>query len=189
MRLEGFDYTQPGAYFLSICTERNERLFGSVMNGHVILSEAGVIAQQEWTRTAEVRDNVKLDAFVIMPNHIHGILLLADTVAGTAGTQRRAPTRESFARPVPWSIPTVVRMFKASVTHRVRQALGRPDMTVWQRGYYERVVRGDNDLQRAREYILNNPLRWTLTSENPQGHREPSGGTGTTSWPGPPHLG
>ena len=114
----------------------------------------------EWLKTAELRENVELDASMIMPNHFHGIIV----VTNGRGTARRAPT-ERFGRPVANSIPTIVRAFKSACTKRINEIRNTPGAPVWQRNYYEHVIRNDEELYAIRQYILANPANWT-TDEN-----------------------
>ena len=165
IRLQGYDYAQPGTYFVTICTHLNQCLFGDVVDDGLLLSEYGHIAREEWLRAALIRPRVTLDAFVVMPNHLHGIITLSDTSAVNAGTQQRAPTVGQFGQPTPDSIPTIVRGFKASVTYRINTARSTPGLPVWQRGFYEEVIRNDKALALVREYIANNPLRWSIDRE------------------------
>jgi len=127
------------------------------------LFEAGQMVAQEWLRTSGARPDVKLDQFVVMPNHFHGIIWLT---AAQVGTARRAPTLEHFGKPVARSLPTVIRAFKSAVTKRINTLRNTPEAVVWQRGYYEHVIRDEEALHRIREYIINNPGRWELDREN-----------------------
>ena len=148
------------------------------------LTDAGRIAQDEWLRSAEMRPRVTLDAFVVMPNHIHGIIMLTDRGRGTlqrapterapaerAPTERtpteRAPTVERFGKPTSDSIPTIVRLFKSAAAKQINEMRRTPGVTVWQRNYYEHIVRTDASLQRIRAYRGYNPERWALDRENP----------------------
>ena len=167
-RLKGYDYTQPGAYFVTICTYQREPLFGEIVDGNMILNACGEIARDEWFKTARIRNNVQLneDEFVVMPNHLHGIIWIIEPVVGAR--RRRAPTtHETFGSPVSGSIPTIMRSFKSAVTKRINQHLDSPGMPVWQRNYYEHIVRDDDELDAIRGYIRDNPLRWALDRNNP----------------------
>jgi len=172
IRLKRYDYTQPGAYFITICTHNRQCLFGKVVNGEMLLNALGEIVRDEWRHTAEIRPNVGLDAFVIMPNHIHGVIVIhADTRRGTlqrAPTiEQHVPTTEQFGKPTSNSIPTIIRLFKSAVTKRINEMRGTPGIPVWQRNYYEHIVRNDGELNRIRKYIINNPLKWEFDHENP----------------------
>ena len=193
IRLKRYDYTQPGAYFITICTHNRQCLFGEVVNGEMLLNALGKIVRDEWRRTTEIRPNVKLDAFVIMPNHIHGIIVIhagprrgtlqrAPTMERHVSTMERhvstmeqhvptikqyATTTEQFGKPTSNSIPTIIRLFKSAVTKRINEIRGTPGIPVWQRNYYEHIVRNDGELNRIRKYIINNPLKWEFDHENP----------------------
>jgi putative transposase len=186
IRLKGYDYTQPGAYFVTICAYQRMHVFGEVSNGIMVLNETGKIAQTEWFKTAELRPYVELheDEFMIMPNHAHGIIRIVDQVgtprrgvqdgedtqtgqrAGQWARQRRAPTRESFGKPVSGSIPTIVRAYKSAVTYVVNAAENMRGSSLWQKNYYEHIIRNDRELNNIGWYILNNPLNWQLDRDN-----------------------
>ncbi len=154
--MRGHDYCGHGAYFVTICTHNRQDLFGEVIGGVMELNEYGGIVREEWLKTGEIRFGIELDAFVVMPNHFHGILV----VNNVRGTARRAPTMERFGRPVSGSIPTIVRSFKSAVTRRINEARDTPGAIVWQRNYYEHIVRNEDDFNRIIKYIADNPLNW-----------------------------
>ncbi|RMF88108.1 MAG: transposase [Nitrospinota bacterium] len=161
IRLSGYDYTQPGAYFVTICTQKHRHLFGEVVDGKVRLSTSGSIVHEEWFRTARLRPSVVLyaDEFVVMPNHIHGIIWIRDQV----GAQRRcAPTPHL----VPGSLGVIVRAFKSAVTRRINVLRYTRGVSVWQRNYWEHVIRTERTLEVVRRYIVENPLRWHLDRYN-----------------------
>ena len=172
IRLKGYDYTQPGAYFVTICSYQRIYLFGEVMNGEMKLNEAGKIARGEWFKTAHLRPYVKLyeDEFVIMPNHCHGIIWIIDDPVGTR--HRRVPTSESFGKPVKGSIPTIVRAYKSAVTYAVNAAENQRGAVLWQKNYYEHIVRNNRELNNIRWYIANNPINWQLDRDNVQNVRK-----------------
>ena len=128
------------------------------------LSEAGQVVAEEWLKTAKLRPYVTLDESVVMPNHFHGILWVGETPK--EGTARRAPTMERFGKPVAGSLPTITGAFKAAVTRRINALRNSGKGEVWQRGYYEHVIRDDVSLNRIREYIMSNPLNWEFDREN-----------------------
>lgn len=168
IRLRNYDYTQSGAYFITICTQDRIHLFGEITGGEMSLNEFGEIVRNEWLRTPKLRPNVEMDAFVVMPNHFHGIIILH-----RRGTLQRAPTTENtpierFGKPTSNSIPTIVRLFKSATTARINQVRQTPGIPVWQRNYYEHVVRNESELDNIRQYIVDNPLKWDCDRENPQ---------------------
>src|SRR3990170_8620003 len=177
IRLKGYDYTQSGAYFITICTHGRMSLFGDIIAGELRLNRLGQIAQQEWSRLPGRFPLLQPGAFVVMPNHVHGILII--TGRGTADTEmdlfledsRRAPTsattHERFGRPVRGSIPTMIRSYKSSATWLINRLRERPDHPVWQRNYYEHVVRNCDDWERIQTYISNNPRLWDEDAINP----------------------
>ena len=161
IRLKNYDYSQPGAYFITICTHNREMLFGKIVDGEMVLNAFGEIVAHEWVTTQTMRENIIIDAWVVMPNHIHGIIIIR------RGTRRRAPTTEQFGQPTHNSIPTIIRGFKSTVTKQINGLRHTPGAKIWQRNYYEHVIRNDDDLAEIREYIANNPLQWHLDRENP----------------------
>jgi len=180
IRLKEYDYTQPGAYFITMCAYQRMHVFGEVVNGEMILNETGKIARAEWFKTAELRPYVELyeDEFAVMPNHAHGIIWIVDEagIRQPIGIrQRRIPTNktpEKFGRPVKGSIPTIVRAYKSAVTYAVNGAQNMRGAVLWQRNYYEHVVRSNRELNNIGWYILNNPLNWQLDRDNLQNIRK-----------------
>ncbi len=171
IRLRGWDYAGAGAYFVTLVTYNRECLFGQVVDGKVVLSPWGEIVAEEWRRTADVRSNVRLDEFVVMPNHVHGIIWIIanddETAVGATnvGAHSRAPLPLPH-RP-PKSLGAIIAGFKSIVTKRINIARGTPGMPVWQRNYYERIIRNERALRAVRQYIQNNPLHWAHDMENP----------------------
>jgi REP element-mobilizing transposase RayT len=160
LRLHQYDYSSPGYYYVTICAHDKRPLFGRVFDGQMRRDDCGEIAHREWLRSAELRSDIALDAFIVMPNHIHGIILIR------GGTARHAPTVEQFGKPVRDSLATLVRAYKSAVTRGVNEFRSTPGAPVWQRNYYEHVIRDEEELNRIREYILTNPLRWDFDRYN-----------------------
>jgi putative transposase len=161
IRLKEYDYSQAGAYFVTIVTWQWEYLFGEIGNGEMILNEIGEIVREEWERTAAVRHNVELGEYVIMPNHVHGILVFV------GATRRVAPTTTTSQTLQPRSLGAIMAQFKSIVTKRInglQNVSGRP---VWQRNYYEHIIRNEREMDRITRYIEANPLRWVDDDENP----------------------
>jgi len=164
LRLQGYDYGRAGGCFVTICAHERACLFGEVVDGAVRLNEVGALVRACWEEIPTHFPNVHLDAFAIMPNHVHGIVWLVTSV----GARHAVPVPgERFGRPVSGSIPTIIRSFKAAVTQRINRHRRTPGASVWQRNYYEHIIRDDESLDRIREYIANNPRQWELDRENP----------------------
>ncbi len=169
IRLKGYDYSQAGAYFVTVCTQDRECLFGEVTDGSMQLNEYGRIMCEEWLRSAGIRREIELDEYVVMPNHVHAIIAIIDHGRGDRPV---APTRENtqfhrVTRPRPKSISALLGGFKSAVTKRINQARGTLGLPVWQRNYYEHIIRSESELARIRQYIANNPAQWALDRENP----------------------
>lgn len=159
IRLQGYDYTQPGGYFITILAENRAPIFGKIFNSSVQLSPLGIVIRQEWLKLPKRFPNLELDEFVIMPNHFHGILLLKE-LDGELG-KYESERLEDFGNPVVGSIPTIIRSFKSSVTQKVRLMRNfASDHVVWQRNYYEHVIRTPAALEQIRAYIQGNPALW-----------------------------
>lgn len=176
IRLKGYDYSQPGAYFATICTYNKKCVFGDVIDGNNHLNGFGKIVEKEWLKTFDMRKNLKLDGYVVMPNHLHGIIMIEGRGVlqyTQLGTLQRAPTYEHFGKPVSSSIPTIIRLFKSTTTKQINQLRQTPGMYLWQRNYYEHIIRSENELNQVREYINNNPLQWQFDRENPLHEKSP----------------
>jgi REP element-mobilizing transposase RayT len=173
IRLQGYDYSQPGAFYVTIVTWQRECLFGEVVNREMVLNKFGLVVKQEWERLTKRFPNIELGSFIIMPNHMHGIIVVISG-RGTAnrddldgGSSRRAPTREGFQKPVKGSIPTMIRSYKSAVAYRVNLMRRTSGVPVWQRNYYEHIIRDQRDLQNKTDYIEANPILWDQDDENP----------------------
>jgi REP element-mobilizing transposase RayT len=186
IRLKDYDYSQAGAYFVTICAWQRECLFGAIVDGEMVLNDVGRIVADEWEKTATIRKNVELEVFGIMPNHFHGIILLYDFVGATPvarpvgitnnvgyciktenNVKTRATHRVAPTGPMVGSIGAIMAQFKSITTKRINIIRTNPGCPVWQKNYYERVIRDESELSRAREYIVNNPMKWELDKENP----------------------
>jgi len=161
IRLRSHDYSQAGAYFVTVCVQGRERLFGDVVDGEMRLNDAGQMVAQCWHALSAHFPHLELDECVVMPNHMHGIIIVGAPFmapngpgAVNPGAINRAPT-----------LGEIVRSFKAVATRRIREAGG--SAFAWQRKYYEHIIRDEESLNRIREYIANNPLQWELDRDNP----------------------
>jgi putative transposase len=175
IRLRDYDYTQGGAYFITICTRNRECLWGKVVNGMVQLNETGRLVESVWLQTAKVRPDIELDAYVVMPNHFHAIFCIHKSLGVPRATRRVAPTKNPAAAagktrrptgPKPGSVGAVIAQFRSLVTKRIKDTRQYHGGLVWQRNYYEHVIRDEESLNRIREYITTNAQRWDLDREN-----------------------
>ncbi len=146
IRLPGHDYASAGMYFVTMCTQGRERIFGDVVHGQVRLSDYGKIVAEEWQKTSVIRPNVTLDAWVVMPDHFHGIITIHRAIRDVGATRWVA------------HLGSIIGQFKMMTTKRIRKTgyEGR----VWQRNYHERIIRNADQYQVVRQYIENNPARW-----------------------------
>jgi len=161
LRLQGFDYSQEGAYFVTVCLQDRACLFGDISDGKMILNDAGLMAEKCWHEIPAHFPHIELDEFVIMPNHIHGILSITTAV----GAKNVSPLPSQQMHGPSKTIGSVIRGFKIGVTKWMRQ--NTPVYNVWQRNYYEHIIRDDASLNLIRQYIMDNPARWAEDEENP----------------------
>jgi putative transposase len=200
IRLEGYDYSQAGMYYVTICAKDRKHLLGTVADGRVYYSEWGRLVQDCWLAIPQHFDTAELDECVVMPNHVHGIIVHRgnrgnnDLGGRQEGTACRAPTKSGarhlvsqsglpafrerrawcmapqdelrFSRPIAGNVATIVRSFKSAATRAVRQAMRDSAISLWQRDYYERIIRGESELNSARRYIRENPKNWLEDKEN-----------------------
>ena len=161
LRLREYNYASPGAYFITICTKDRLSLFGDITKGNMRLTEYGRIVFQEWEISTKIRQEITLDAFVVMPNHLHGIIFIEESNVGATGwsPSRSGPRRRSLG--------SFLSGFKSATTRQINELRQTPGLLVWQRNYYEHVIRNEQSLNRIREYIAGNPARWDVDRENP----------------------
>jgi len=168
IRLSHYDYAQPGAYFITICARDKECFFGKVIDTEVELNESGKAVQQCWLELPEHFAGVDVDAYVVMPNHVHGIIVVHEDRARRAVPLRpdKLPLRQ-FGAPEHATVPTIVRSFKAAATKLVNELNRTPGAPLWQRNYHEHVVRNEEDLNQIRVYIAMHPAQWAHDGYNP----------------------
>ena len=182
IRLRGHDYARAAVYFVTICCWNRECLFGEIANGKMVLNEYGKIAANSWNELPQHHSNVELCEFIAMPNHIHAILEMADGVANYKGVAGNAPTvaatttgnTMSNISPKPGTLPTIIRSYKSSVSKQIHDrdcvcndrrgvacnALYIRNVPIWQRNYYEHIIRNEIEYAQIAEYIRNNPILW-----------------------------
>ena len=157
IRLKNYDYSQPGAYFITICTHNGTSIFGNVLNDQMCLNDNGEIVQRLWNTLPERFPTVELDFYVVMPNHIHGIVVQAihQQISSTDNSRMH---KQTFKQPTRSELGQIIRTFKAAATCLIRAA-GTPEFA-WERNYYEHVIRNERDLERIRQYMVDNPACW-----------------------------
>ena len=180
-RYKGYNYAQDGFYFVTICCKNREMFFGDVIAGKMQLSKIGKIAEKFYLKIPDHFLFIKLDKFVIMPNHIHGIIEIDNETAGirqcNVGTgQCPVPTNmnanknngSTFGHVTPKSLSVIVGSFKSATTKNVNLKFNETGFA-WQKRFYDRIIRNNDELNRIRQYIMDNPLRWELDRNNSDG--------------------
>lgn len=152
LRLDDFDYSSEGAYFVTICTKNRACVFGEIVDGEMVLSDFGKIAHEFWEEIPLHFSDAVLGEFVVIPNHIHGIVFLVEYDA-VGNNDRYSPHRNMEY------IPKIISQFKSSITHKIRKKFDDFSFA-WQKSFHDRIIRNENELIRIREYIVQNPLRW-----------------------------
>ncbi len=184
IRLKEYDYSQSGPYFVTICSSGKKFIFGDIRNGIMGLSEAGIIANECWNDLPNHFPNIELNEISIMPNHIHFIVIInKDIRRGTACCAQndsisRASAAPHYAQidvksqagaagraPTAGSLSAIVGSYKSAVSNKINKMYGRPGISIWQRNYYEHVIRNEKELNATRNYIQLNPLNWKQDKE------------------------
>jgi len=148
IRLPGYDYSQPGAYFVTICIWQRECLLGEIQDGNILLSRYGEVVNFNWFNLTRVYPHIELDSFVIMPNHIHGIIII-----------KNQNKRHGLSE--------IVRGFKTFSARRINQLRSVSAIPLWQRGYYEHIIRNETTFSKIQEYIINNSSKWEMDEMHP----------------------
>jgi len=184
-RLKGWDYSSAGMYFVTICTRNRECVFGDVVNGEMHLSRIGEIVVEEWQNTPKVRPYVELDEWVVMPNHLHGIIVITDAVEtfrgnvstdqtfrGNVSTDQTFPRNVSTTNPSrlkPRSVGAMIGQIKSICTKRI--AAESIEGFNWQERFWDEIIWNERALDAVRAYIINNPANWNKDKDNPAGLR------------------
>ena len=163
IRLKDYDYSQEGAYFITVCSRNKETLFGGVTEGKMQLNGYGKVVNDFWGNIPLHFPSVDTDVFVVMPNHVHGIILINNVCRGVVTSPAMGEVTSPLRK---ISLGQLVAFYKYQTTKLINQIRDTPGVTVWQRNYYDHVIRNDEDLNEIREYILTNPLKWDLDSDN-----------------------
>jgi REP element-mobilizing transposase RayT len=167
IRLKGFDYSCDGAYFLTICVQNRECLFGEIQKENMILNDYGKIVREIWEDLPTTIVDIDLDEYIIMPNHFHAIIIIDKSVKSTGFYESLNISHEKDRRKM--ILPKVVGKFKMLTAKAINQMRGT-EGKFWQRNYYEIIIRSEEDLHRIREYIINNPMEWDRDENNPSNY-------------------
>ena len=180
-RLKEYDYSSEGCYFLTVCTAGKERLFGEIVDGKMVLSRLGHMVRHEWIHSSNIRKEIRLDAFILMPNHMHMLIWIKDPLVGAHGvrpeqhTERmdrgvrrtdRGVRRTPLQGVLPRSVGSLMGGFKSRTTSRYRKMHGLKEGSLWQRNYWDRIAMDDKAIWNIREYIRDNPRNWERDPEN-----------------------
>ena len=168
IRLQGYDYSRPGMYYVTLTIQDREQILGSIVGDTMKLSSFGVIVRDEWLRTPTVRPEVMLGEYVIMPDHMHGIIVICDDRNGVSyvGANGDSPRRITPFRSPSRTVGAIIRGFKGASTKRINELRHAPGERVWQRNYYEHIIRDGNDYARIQKYIAENVANWSDDNEN-----------------------
>ncbi|WP_159790019.1 transposase [Sodalinema gerasimenkoae] len=174
IRLPHYNYAQPGLYFITICAYQRQCLFANISNGSIELTTYGEIVAEEWKRSSDIRNEIQLDTWVVMPNHFHGLVEIVGGTANRVGADGRTANRMRANSRSPQrdrmkskSISSLISGFKSAVTYRINGLRQTPGNPVWQRNYYEHIVRNESECDRLRDYIFQNPHRWQQDQLHP----------------------
>ncbi|WP_017653546.1 transposase [Fortiea contorta] len=169
MRLKGYNYSSAAFYFVTICTYKRQCLFGEIVNDEMVLNEYGKIIAEEWRKSSEIRQEIELDEWIVMPNHFHAIIVI--TYSGCSPSDDSPQTNENpqkIAPPMkPRSLSSAIAGFKCATTSRINTIRNAPGTAVWQRNYYEHIIRNQFSLEKIRQYIQNNPQSWNKDQLHP----------------------
>jgi putative transposase len=161
IRLKHYDYSQPGYYFLTMCTNKGECIFGEITSNGMRLNEFGKIVRSYWHKLPERYPGTESVAFVVMPNHVHGIIRIAGAIHESPLRTRPTQHRRNML------IPKMVGWFKMNTAKQINQIRHIQGFSIWQRNYWEHVIRNEKSMSRIFEYINSNPFRWHLDRNNP----------------------
>ena len=154
IRLPGYDYTSPGAYFVTLCVRDRRRLLARVRGGAVQLTDLGALVRDDLLNVPSIRPEIDIDEYIVMPDHLHVIIAMGPRCERRPGLPRPSASLQSG------SLGELIGQFKAGVTRRARELLGWGSREIWQRNYYEVIIRGPRHLEQVRQYIRANPARW-----------------------------
>ncbi len=167
-RAQWWNYANQGAYFITICTAGNKYLFGDIVNNEMLLSDIGIIVYQEWEKSFQIRSELFCDSFVIMPNHIHGIVRISKSEPdNTSALQRKisiSSRKHGVAYRSPRSISSFAAGFKSSATKKINEYRNTPGQAVWQTRFHDHIIRNHDEYLSIRKYIETNIANWAYDS-------------------------
>jgi REP element-mobilizing transposase RayT len=165
IRLNGYNYAQSGWYFVTICTKDKDYVLGKIIDSKMKLNEKGNIIKKWWYQIPIEYPHIKLDEFIIMPNHFHGILnIIGQNGRGEVTTPLHISHDKQKMKP---TLGQIIAYFKYQTTKNINQVNHSPGIKFWQRNYWERIIRDEQELYRIRKYILDNPIKWESDNQNP----------------------
>ena len=167
LRLRGYDYSQPGAYFVTICTRNRLPIFGRIDQGRMLLNNCGKIATRKWEQLDKRFPEIEIDEFIVMPDHMHGIIVIPDPTGVWA--IHELPRQREKNSPIArrrMTLPMVIGFYKMNTAKAINIANNTRGTHVWQRNYYEHIIRNEDSLNRIRHYIQENPINWPIDPEN-----------------------
>jgi len=184
IRLPGYDYASAGMYFITLCCYQRQCLFGNIQDGEMHLNPLGQIVATEWLKTPQIRPNFGLDEWVIMPNHIHGIVTIdLPNPPHPVGAHSRAPMpraplpdisrRHGIAHRRPKSLSSFIAGFKSATTRQINSQRNASGTPLWQRDFYEHIIRDETSLRQIQQYIQNNPTSWQNDQLHPANLSDP----------------
>lgn len=165
VRLPGYDYSDSGVYFVTICTQNRKLYFGDVLSWKMCLNKIGKIIQECWLEIPEHFEYAKLDEFIVMPNHLHGIVLICNSRGLACQTPTVANSIMKFGKPQPKSLASIIGSYKSAVSKLCHK--NGFSYFQWQRNYYEHIIKDYEEWERIREYIVKNPEKWEDDRDNP----------------------
>lgn len=191
-RLKNYDYSKAGCYFVTICTNDHFHYFGEIKNGEMKLNDAGIVADNMWKGMPKIFKNIELDVHVIMPNHIHGIIAITKDFSNNAvgdaypRIENKSVNNEINIESKELSVPTnmcplhsadrskmylskIIRIYKSAITKKINNELRKskkPEINLWQRSFYDRIIRNEKEFRNIQGYIYENPVRWDYDIEN-----------------------
>jgi len=182
IRLPDYDYSQPGAWFVTVVTHNRKPYFGQIVDGEMVLNEVGIVVKSVFEEIPKHFPNVALGEFVIMPNHLHAIISITGEAKQTnnvvsqqeprcpkVAATHASPLRKKPDGPIPGSLGAIIGSFKSAATKRVHQLIDQEGTVLWQLNYYEHIIRAEKDYQAIYDYILANPMNWQKDAENIDG--------------------